>query len=84
MLLGHRYNGADGVTWLSVALIVMAVIAWRTGQASGHLVVLSVVLTGLTVLQVLMGFNRVLGVHIPLGVGIIALASVLAVWAWRR
>jgi hypothetical protein len=31
-----------------------------------------------------MGFNRVLGVHIPLGVGIIALATVLAVWAWRR
>jgi heme A synthase len=84
MLLGHRYNGTDGVVALSVVLIVMTVIAWRSGQVSGHLVALSVVLTGLVVLQVAMGFNRVLGVHIPLGVGIIALATVLAVWAWRR
>ncbi|HEY0495409.1 MAG TPA: hypothetical protein VGD48_06660 [Kutzneria sp.] len=84
MLLGHRYNGAEGVASLSVVLIVMAVIAWRAGQVSGHLVALSVTLTGLVALQVAMGFNRVLGVHIPLGVGIIALATVLAVWAWRR
>jgi len=26
----------------------------------------------------------VLGVHIPLGVGIIVLSTVLAVWTWRR
>ncbi len=83
MLLGHRYNGTDGLVPLSVALIVVTVIAWRTGQVSGHLVALSVVLTGLIVVQIVMGFSRVLGVHIPLGVGIIALATVLAVWAWR-
>jgi|SRR4051812_9724438 heme A synthase len=84
MLLVHRYNGAEGLAALTVALVVTAVIAWRTGQVSGHIVALSVVLTGMVLVQVAMGFNRVLGVHIPLGVGIIALATVLAVWAWRR
>ena len=84
MLLGHRYNGADALPYLSVGLIVVAVIGWRKGQVSGHVAALATALTGMILVQVAMGFNRVLGVHIPLGVGIIALATVLTVWAWRR
>ncbi|MFC0549118.1 hypothetical protein [Kutzneria chonburiensis] len=84
MLLAHRYNATDGLVWLSVGLIVVTVIGWRTRQVSGHMPALATALTVMVVVQVAMGFNRVLGVHIPLGVGIIALATVLAVWAWRR
>jgi len=84
MLLAHRYNATDGLVWLSVGLIVVTVIGWRTGRVSGHLPALATVLTVMIVVQVIMGFNRVLGVHIPLGVGIIVLSTVLAVWTWRR
>ncbi|GAA4995990.1 hypothetical protein GCM10023317_25410 [Actinopolymorpha pittospori] len=40
-------------------------------------------LFGLIALQIALGFARVLTIHIPLGVSIIALAVGLAIWAWR-
>jgi hypothetical protein len=40
-------------------------------------------LFGLIVLQIVLGFARMLTVHIPLGVSIIVLAVLLAIWAWR-
>lgn len=83
-LLMHRDNATDGVAILSFVLIVVAIVAWRTKQAPGKLVVLTVLLSGVIALQIMFGFERTLGVHIPLGVAIIALTTVLTVWAWRR
>ena len=37
----------------------------------------------LVVAQIVMGYRRVIGVHVPLGVAMIALAVGLCVWAWR-
>jgi hypothetical protein len=34
------------------------------------------------VVQMVLGHTRVLWVHVPLGVGIVGLAVVLAVWSW--
>jgi len=39
---------------------------------------------GLIALQIILGFARVISVHVPLGVATILLAILLAVWAWRR
>ncbi|MEV4318215.1 hypothetical protein [Actinocrispum sp. NPDC049592] len=84
MLSAHRFNGTDGVAILSFVLIAAAVIAWRKKHAPGHLVVFTSILSGLIVLQIVLGFDRMLGVHIPLGVAIIVLSTMLTVWAWRR
>jgi hypothetical protein len=84
MLYAHRINGVDGVAILSFVLIVVSVVAWRTELVPGRVVGYATALSGAVVLQILMGFDRVLGVHIPLGVAIIALSTVMAVWAWRR
>jgi hypothetical protein len=40
-------------------------------------------LFGLIALQITLGFRRELTVHVPLGVSIIVLASLLAIWAWK-
>lgn len=84
MLLGHRMNATLGVAILSFLLVVVSIVAWRTKQVPGRAVAYSTALSGAIVLQIIMGFDRVLGVHIPLGVAIIALSTVMAVWAWRR
>ena len=84
MLLAHRFNGTYGVAIVSFVLVVVSVVAWRTKHAPGRLPVLATALSGAIVVQILMGFNRVLGLHIPLGVAIIALSTVLAIWTWRR
>ncbi|WP_132115441.1 hypothetical protein [Actinocrispum wychmicini] len=83
-LLMHRSNGVSGVAILSFALVVVSIVAWRTKQATGTLVVLTVLLSGVIALQIMLGFERILGLHIPLGVAIIALSTVLTIWAWRR
>jgi hypothetical protein len=84
MLLAHRVNGTDGVAILSFLLIIVSIVAWRAKQVPGRVVGYATALSGAIVLQILMGFDRVLGVHIPLGVAIIVLSTILAVWAWRR
>jgi hypothetical protein len=84
MLYAHRVNATDGVAILSFVLVAVSVVAWRTRVVPGRVVVYATALSGAIALQILMGFDRVLGVHIPLGVAIIALSTTLAVWAWRR
>jgi hypothetical protein len=84
MLLGHRFNGTLGVAILSFLLVVVSIVAWRTELVPGHAVAYATALSGAIVLQIIMGFDRNLGVHIPLGVAVIALSTIMAVWAWRR
>jgi hypothetical protein len=84
MLLAHRVNAVEGVAILSLMVVAAAVLAWRKHRAPGVLVLLTVALSAAVVGQIATGFNRILGVHIPLGVAVIVLCTVLTVWAWRR
>lgn len=83
MLLAHRLN-ADGVAILSFVIVAAAILAWRKGRAPGVLVLLTAALSAAVVGQIATGYNRILGVHVPLGVAVIVLSTVLTVWAWRR
>jgi heme A synthase len=78
----HRENA----TYAGIAVLVAAVCAipirWRGGGP------LWPALAGfglflLIGLQILLGFTRVLIVHVPLGVSIIMLGVLLTIWAWR-
>lgn len=80
MLAVHEFNATRGVVIVAFAQIVVAVLAWRRSGGPGSLVVLVVLLGLATVGQIVLGFTRVLGLHIPLGVAIIATAGWLAVW----
>lgn len=68
------------VTWLTGACGVLLGIVGR----HGWLVAASVALGVLTTAQVAFGSTRVLVVHVPLGVALVALALWLAVWPWTR
>lgn len=83
MLLAHRLN-ADGVAILSFVIVAVAILAWRTGRARGVLVLFTAALSAAVVGQIAAGYKRILGVHVPLGVAVIVLSTVLTVWAWRR
>src|ERR1051326_1134219 len=80
MLAAHEINATRGVVSVAFTQIVVAVLAWRRSGASGWLVVTVVVVFVATVGQIVLGFTRVLGLHVPLGVSIIATAGWLAVW----
>ncbi|MFI5913215.1 hypothetical protein [Dactylosporangium sp. NPDC051541] len=78
----HRANA----TYSGIAVLVAAAAAvplrWP-GRGPLWPVLACLGLFGLIALQIVLGFQRLLTVHVPLGVAIIGLAAGLAVWSWR-
>ena len=67
------------LTWLTGLLgILLAVLARRVWPGVGALALLL-----LTTFQVAMGHSRLLVLHVPLGVALVAIAVWLAIWPWR-
>jgi hypothetical protein len=90
---GQILNGADGATGvhgagagavhlLGVIQVIVAVLYWKPGRGTGWAAVTSLVLLVAGFAQSAMGDSHNLAVHIPLGVGLLALATTIAVWAW--
>ena len=80
MLTAHELNATRGVVIVAFVQIVVAVLAWRLGGGPGWLVWAVVIVFVATVGQIALGFTRVLGLHVPLGVSIIATVGWLAFW----
>jgi heme A synthase len=78
----HRENATvSGLTVLGAAVAAVP-IRWPGGGPIWP-VFACLGLFGLIALQIVLGFARVIAVHVPLGVSIILLATLLAVRAWR-
>ncbi|WP_255951370.1 hypothetical protein [Streptomyces odontomachi] len=78
----HALNAtATGLT--AVAQVVAALLLWRPGGGPSWPILAGVALFGAEAGQISMGYGRVLAVHIPLGVTIIACTFLMLVWAWR-
>jgi hypothetical protein len=76
----------DNSTVIAIAAVVLAVsgvLLWRPGRGPGWLAVVGILFLAAIVLQTVLGYQRVLSVHVTLGVAIIALLVLLVVWAWR-
>jgi hypothetical protein len=83
MLGLHRTNGTL-VGGASMGVLVASVVAWRVARVPGRIVLGLALLGPLAGLQIFLGFRRTLGIHVPLGVAIIALSGWLGVWLWTH
>ena len=83
MLSLHRSNGTF-VGVVTMVQIVTTLLAWILGRAPFGLFAAALGLGAATALQLFTGFNHLLGLHIPLGVAIVALDGWLVVWVWRH
>jgi len=81
--LSYHGINADLVIFFDMVQFVVAVIYCWAGKGSGLPALLSVALFFAEGLQIGMGYERNLLIHIPLGVGIVVLQLALAVWVWR-
>lgn len=72
-------GGLIPLTWL---VLGASVLVWRPGRFGAFPVVASGLLSVLIVAQVVAGYSRALGVHLPLGVAIVATGLAIAGWAW--
>lgn len=78
----HRENATvAGLVVLGV--VVAAVLVRWPGNGPIWPIFACLGLFGLVALQIALGFARVLAVHVPLGVSVILLTTLLAIRAWR-
>ncbi len=75
--------GAIPVAVFAVAELVVAAVVQRRGRGPAWPVGASGVLVVLVLVQAMLGGMGNRAVHVPLGVGVVVLSSVLAAWAWR-
>ncbi|UXY18110.1 hypothetical protein N8I84_04750 [Streptomyces cynarae] len=78
----HALN-ATATGLVAVAQIVASALLWRPGGGPGWPALTGIALFGAEAGQIAMGYARVLAVHVPLGVAIIACTLLMLVWAWR-
>jgi hypothetical protein len=82
-LATHRENATYAGIAMAVAALAAIPIRWP-GRGPWWPMATTFGLFGLIAAQIALGFARVLAIHIPLGVSIIALAVLLVCWAWRK
>jgi hypothetical protein len=81
MLAAHRY-GAFATIAVAAIMTVLAFAA-RGADAPRWLPAVSALIVLIEAGQISWGYQRVLYVHIPLGVALAAAMMLLLVWAWR-
>ena len=83
MLPLHSTNGLL-LTAGTLALLVALVLAWRPGGGPAWVLLVGLLMTSATVVQLGLGFARSLAVHVPLGTTVIIAQVMLLVWVWHR
>ena len=79
----HRENATFAGVAVLVSTVAAVVLRWR-GRGPRWPILACVGIFALIGLQIVLGFARMLSLHIPLGVVIIMLAIAVAVRAWRH
>ncbi|WP_086729267.1 hypothetical protein [Streptomyces carpinensis] len=82
MLTAHAVN-ANVIVTVGLVQVVVAVVYWRRGRGPGRPAAVSAVLLVAEAGQAVLGYQRSLGVHVPLGVTLIAAGLLLLVQVWR-
>lgn len=80
--LGAHDTNAGFVAGAVLATLAAALLYWLPGRGRGWPVLVPVVLFVALVFQFGAGYGRELALHIPLGVGIVTVSVLFALWAW--
>lgn len=74
---------STGATLLeSLGLLLIPIVIWYVLAGGRRWVLLTLLLAVAIEVQAVMGYSRVLAVHIPLGVAVVGGAIGLAIWSW--
>ena len=81
-LQAHEIGGS-AVWTTGFLLVIAAILAWRIAHWSARIVIWCLVLFVAETFQLMMGYDRHLGIHVPLGVLLAVMASFLYTWAYK-
>jgi hypothetical protein len=82
MLALHR-DGSTVAVIIGLATSVAGVLVWRPGRGPLWPAMASLVFLVVLVAETLLGYTRMLGMHVPLGVLMTAVLALLLMWVWR-
>jgi hypothetical protein len=82
-LKAHEVTG-QAIGGLGFLTLLCAVLLWRLRGGSTMAIRMSAGLLVVVVLEILLGYDRILALHIPLGVGLVIGIGRLSVYAWRE
>jgi hypothetical protein len=71
-----------GAAVVSMAQLPIAVVYWRSG-GRGSAILVTLLLLVAESFQIAMGYDRQFALHVPLGITIVAITCVFAVWTFR-
>jgi hypothetical protein len=81
-LTAHEIGGS--AVWVTgLLLVVGSILAWRIAHWPARAVAWSLALFVGETFQLMMGYDRHLGIHVPLGVLLAIMASFLYAWAYK-
>jgi len=76
--------GGTAVTTTAMVLVVASIVVWRRASWPVAVVGASVAILVAEMVQLTMGYDRHLGIHVPLGVSLAVGVSMLHNWSFRR
>ena len=80
----HAHEIGGSAVWgTGFLLVIAAILAWRIAHWSARIVIWCLVLFVAETFQLMMGYDRHLGIHVPLGVLLAVMASFLYTWAYK-
>ncbi|MGH3924865.1 MAG: hypothetical protein ACRDSN_24950 [Pseudonocardiaceae bacterium] len=82
--LGLHSAVAVLVAALSFFLLISSLLYWLGGRGRGRVVLAGALLFVAVVMQAGFGYARQLGLHIPLGVGVVTAAVLFTIWVCGR
>ncbi|MBO0829537.1 MAG: hypothetical protein J2P24_17320 [Streptosporangiales bacterium] len=77
-------TGALVVNVLGLLMLVGAILVWRPGRGPGWPAIVSAVIFAGGFAQEAFGESRMLSLHVPFGMTLMALTTWVFVWAWWR
>ncbi|HVL50504.1 MAG TPA: hypothetical protein VM754_03240 [Actinomycetota bacterium] len=80
----HQITGTSIITSISLLQVIVAVICWKRGQHAAWFAAASAGLFLAEAVQIGLGFNDQLTLHVPLGTAIFGVALVLAFASLRH
>ena len=79
----HRENATFAGISVLVSTVAAVLVRWP-GRGPWWPILACIGIFALIALQIMLGFARIVTLHVPLGVATIGVAAALAVWAWGR
>ncbi|WP_092535567.1 hypothetical protein [Amycolatopsis arida] len=81
MLAAHRTT-ASFIMVAALLQILASIALWRPGRRAKWPMAAAVAMLAIEVTQMVGGYSRALGLHLPLGVALVAGGIGFAIWAW--